>query len=143
MTAPLLLELLEHRGARIERRGNRLTIDAPRGALCDLAPELAKFKPALLELLDCTATAPLATNSDGASLEPLDFDAKAAYWRLPAKRRGLSRAAQVERARTSLEGRFAEMLERADEREGRSGNGRDVWALCVAIALLDAGKLPE
>lgn len=46
-----LLDELHRRGAIVEARGDNLAIDAPRGAIADLLPDLAKFKPALLELL--------------------------------------------------------------------------------------------
>ena len=36
----------------VARRGDALKLDAPRGALADLLPDLQRFKPALLELLE-------------------------------------------------------------------------------------------
>lgn len=143
MTAPQLLELLEQRGARLFRRGDRLAIDAPRGALLDLAPELAKFKPALLELLDAQRDGATATGREDEPTFPRDFDTKAAHWRLPAKLNGLNRAAQIERARQGIEPRFLARLEHGDATEGRTGETREVWAVAVCVALLDAGKSPE
>jgi hypothetical protein len=155
MNARQLLECIEARGgvATVKRDGDAAKINVvPRHVALDFASDIQRFKPALLELLDGTATATPATRApsgdgaallDGATVYPLDFKARAAYWRLSAKRRGLNRSAQVERARASIDARFVAMLERADTKEGREGAAGDAWALGVALALLDAGKSPE
>jgi hypothetical protein len=49
-TAPALLAELARRGVILQSDGERLRYDAPRGAVADLLPDLARFKPALLEL---------------------------------------------------------------------------------------------
>lgn len=62
--APALLDELRRRGAALERRGALLHLEAPRGSVADLLPDLARFKPALLELLSAPAnskTAPSAS----------------------------------------------------------------------------------
>lgn len=51
LTAPALLAELSRRGVILQSDGKILELDAPRGALADLLPEIARFKPALLELL--------------------------------------------------------------------------------------------
>ena len=66
MSAPIetpaaLLAELSARGVLLHADGDRLRYDAPRGAIGDLLPDLARFKPALLEILatpdDATARA--------------------------------------------------------------------------------------
>lgn len=51
MTAPALLAELQGRGVAVALSGDSLQFDAPRGAMRDLLPEVARLKPALLELL--------------------------------------------------------------------------------------------
>jgi hypothetical protein len=51
MTAPALLVELNRRGVRLELSGGRLRFDAPRGAMADLLPDVARFRVALVELL--------------------------------------------------------------------------------------------
>ena len=46
-----LLDELTRRGVVIGANGDRLALDAPKGAIGDLLPDLARFKPELLELL--------------------------------------------------------------------------------------------
>jgi hypothetical protein len=63
-TAPALLAELARRGVILQSDGERLRYDAPRGAVADLLPALARFKPALLELAapqsSSTSSAPAA-----------------------------------------------------------------------------------
>ena len=47
----LLLAELNRRGVQLTATGDRLRYDAPAGTIGDLLPDLARFKPALLELL--------------------------------------------------------------------------------------------
>lgn len=51
MTAPALLTELRGRGVTVAFSGHSLQFDAPRGVMRDLLPEVARLKPALLELL--------------------------------------------------------------------------------------------
>lgn len=51
LDARALLELLERRGARLEARGDRLAVDAPRSLIGAFAGDIQRFKPQLLELL--------------------------------------------------------------------------------------------
>ena len=60
----LLLEL-SRRGVELHRRGDRLAYDAPRGVIGDLLPDLARFKPQLLELLAQAPKAPTANGFTG------------------------------------------------------------------------------
>lgn len=56
LAAPrLLLEQLRRRGVTVAANGAKLAFDAPRGALDDLLPDLQRFKPQLLELLEADA----------------------------------------------------------------------------------------
>ncbi len=51
MSASSLLVELEKRGVAVSFSGDSLLFDAPRGAMRELLPEVARLKPALLELL--------------------------------------------------------------------------------------------
>lgn len=55
MTLELLREELTLRGVRLEPNGDRLNYRAPKGAVADLLPDIQRFKPALLELLEWEA----------------------------------------------------------------------------------------
>ena len=50
-SATALLSELTRRGVELRANGDRLAYDAPRGAIGDLLPDLARFKTQLLELL--------------------------------------------------------------------------------------------
>lgn len=73
MNARVLLAHVEARGAslRVERdeEGAAVLIVAPRSRCVDLLPELAKFKPALLELLD-VAPSPGRTDDEARARFP-------------------------------------------------------------------------
>jgi hypothetical protein len=62
LTAPLLLETIRGRGGKItvalDQTGAAKIQIAPRGIVGDLAGEIARFKPALLELLEMPVDAP-------------------------------------------------------------------------------------
>jgi hypothetical protein len=58
--APALLGELRRRGAALERRGDKLHLEAPRGTIGDLLPDVARFKPQLLELLTVQPMQPQA-----------------------------------------------------------------------------------
>lgn len=51
MSASSLLVELEKRGVAVSFSGDSLLFDAPRGAMRELLPEVARLKPALLEIL--------------------------------------------------------------------------------------------
>lgn len=167
MNARALLAHVEARGAslRVERGadGAAVLVVAPRSACVDLLPDLQRFKPALLELLEhaqpqaalpggstntrgATATATgrdLTGHEPDAGKFPRDFDASAAFWRLPERQGGLNRAGQVERGRQGIPARFRRLLELCDRSNGATGEAREVWAVAVCVALLDAGTAPE
>ncbi len=62
MTAHDLLATLHGRGVVVTLDGDSLELDAPKGSLSDLLPDVQRFKPALLELLapEAPATEPAA-----------------------------------------------------------------------------------
>lgn len=51
MTASALLAELQGHGVQVEVTGGQLQFDAPRGAMRDLLPEIARFKTELLAIL--------------------------------------------------------------------------------------------
>lgn len=74
LDARALLELLESRGARLEARGDRLAVDAPRSLIGAFAGEIARFKPQLLELLAPTGsdTGAQRQSDDGSDTDKTD-----------------------------------------------------------------------
>ncbi len=67
--APHLLATLRGRGVIVATDGEKLLLDAPRGALEDLLPDLQRFKPALLELLTGADAPPDARGERADSIE--------------------------------------------------------------------------
>ncbi len=154
MNARFLLETIEARGGvatvKTGSDGAAKINVAPRSLALELLPELQRFKPGLLELLapeEANRRETLRRSNARPVATPLgaqrEFDALAAFERLPERNDGLNRAAQVEAARQSIERRFLRALQLGDRSNGRTGQTRDVWAVAVAVALLDAGKSPE
>lgn len=92
--ASAMLAELNRRGVVLRANGDRLAIDAPRGSIGDLLPELQRFKPALLELLassaatgDETATAPNVASAIAPDVMP-DLSPEAGAALLAKYRRG-------------------------------------------------------
>lgn len=82
-TAPALLAELARRGVILQTDGERLRYDAPRGAVADLLPALARFKLALLESLTVpqSSSAPAAPE---APATPSPFRTVAPFLLVPA-----------------------------------------------------------
>jgi len=70
--APHLLATLRGRGVLVATDGEKLLLDAPRGVLADLLPNLQRFKPALLELLSGADALPDALEASRLRLSRLE-----------------------------------------------------------------------
>lgn len=103
-----LLAELTRRGARIEASGNALAIDAPRGAVADLLPDLQRFKPALLELLTAPESSSAPAPPEPPATEPAPpFRTVAPFLLVPATIEAAPGAAKICATLQSFERVFA------------------------------------
>ena len=142
----LLLEALTARGVILHRNGDRLAFDAPRGAIGEFLPDIQRFRPALLELLERPAKAPETApeapliaetpNLSPAYSTPAQIAENRA--RLDALDAATDGHAPEAIARATAE--FNESFRRALESEGGAAA---VHEIAVCVALLELGIDPE